>query len=243
MTLGFLFKKKINDTEYGVGWLPLGGYVKISGMIDESMDKEQMKKNPEPWEFRSKPAWQRLIIMIGGVFVNLILGIFIYSMTLYAYGDKYLPNKNIKDGLWCVDELANELGFRNGDKVVSTDGVSVERYSDVLEKIITSKKVVVERSGGFVTLEMPADLIERFLENESKLILFPRIPVVVNTILEGSNAELAGLKQNDIILSVNGAPSVYFDQFKELLSSFSDQEVELKINRNGEEKKNNSKSL
>ena len=141
-------------------------------MIDESMDKEQMKKNPEPWEFRSKPAWQRLIIMIGGVFVNLILGIFIYSMTLYAYGDKYLPNKNIKDGLWCVDELANELGFRNGDKVVSTDGVSVERYSDVLEKIITSKKVVVERSGGFVTLEMPADLIERFLENESKLILF-----------------------------------------------------------------------
>ena len=232
-----LLKKKINDTEYGIGWLPLGGYVKISGMIDESMDKEQMKKNPEPWEFRSKPAWQRLIIMIGGVFVNLILGVFIYSMTLFSYGDKYLPNKNIKDGLWCVDELANELGFKNGDKVISADGVSVERYSDVLEKIITSEKVVVERNGSYVALEMPADLIERFLENENKLILFPRIPVVINSVLEGSNAELAGLKQNDIVLSVNGAPSIYFDQFKGLLSSFADQEVELKIRRNGEEKR------
>jgi len=232
-----LFKKKINGTEYGVGWLPLGGYVKISGMIDESMDKEQMKKSPEPWEFRSKPAWQRLIIMIGGVFVNLVLGIFIYSMTLYSYGDKYLPNKNIKDGLWCVDELANELGFKNGDKVISADGIYVERYSDVLEKIITSKEVVVERAGSFLTLEMPADLIERFLENENKLILFPRIPVVINTVLEGSNAELAGLKQNDIVVAVNGAPSIYFDQFKEQLLSYANQEVELKIKRNGEEKK------
>ena len=231
-----LFKKKINGTEYGVGWLPLGGYVKISGMIDESMDKEQMKKSPEPWEFRSKPAWQRLVIMIGGVFVNLILGVFIYSMTLYCYGDKYLPNKNIKDGLWCVDGLANELGFKNGDKIVSADGVSVDRYSDILEKVITSKEVVVERGGGFITLEMPIDLIDQFLKNENKLILFPRIPVVINSVLEGSNAELAGLKQNDIILSVNGTPSFYFDQFKELLYSYSDQVVELKIARKGEEK-------
>ena len=231
-----LFKKKINGTEYGVGWLPLGGYVKISGMIDESMDKEQMKKSPEPWEFRSKPAWQRLVIMIGGVFVNLILGVFIYSMTLYCYGDKYLPNKNIKDGLWCVDGLANDLGFKNGDKIVSADGVSVNRYSDILEKVITSKKVVVERGGGFITLEMPVDLIDQFLKNENKLILFPRIPVVINSVLEGSNAELAGLKQNDIILSVNGTPSFYFDQFKELLYSYSDQVVELKIARKGEEK-------
>ena len=231
-----LFKKKINGTEYGVGWLPLGGYVKISGMIDESMDKEQMKKSPEPWEFRSKPAWQRLVIMIGGVFVNLILGIFIYSMTLYCYGDKYLPNKNIKDGLWCVDGLANDLGFKNGDKIVSADGVSVDRYSDILEKVITSKKVVVEMGGGFITLEMPVDLIDQFLKNENKLILFPRIPVVINSVLEGSNAELAGLKQNDIILSVNGTPSFYFDQFKELLYSYSDQVVELKIARKGEEK-------
>ena len=101
-----VFKKKIGDTEYGVGWLPLGGYVKIAGMIDESMDKEQMKKEPESWEFRSKPAWQRLIIMLGGVAVNFLLGIFIYSMTLYAYGDKYLPNQSLSNGVWCVDDMA-----------------------------------------------------------------------------------------------------------------------------------------
>ena len=113
-----IVKKKIGGTEYGIGWLPLGGYVKISGMIDESMDKDQMKKPPEPWEFRAKPAWQRLIIMLGGVFVNLILGVFIYSMTLFVYGDKYLSNNNLTDGVWFTDGFALELGFQNGDKIV-----------------------------------------------------------------------------------------------------------------------------
>ena len=113
------FKTKIGNTEYGIGWLPLGGYVKIAGMIDESMDKEQMALPPQPWEFRSKPAWQRLIIMLGGVTVNLFLGIFIYSMTLYTYGDKYLPIENMEDGIWCTDELATNLGFQNGDKIIS----------------------------------------------------------------------------------------------------------------------------
>ena len=116
-----VFKKKIGDTEYGIGWLPLGGYVKIAGMIDESMDKEQMKKEPESWEFRSKPAWQRLVIMLGGVAVNFLLGIFIYSMTLYAYGDKYLPNQSLSNGVWCVDDMAYSLGFENGDKIISID--------------------------------------------------------------------------------------------------------------------------
>ena len=111
-----IVKKKVGDTEYGIGWLPLGGYVKISGMIDESMDKDQMKKPIEPWEFRAKPTWQRLIIMLGGVTVNLLLGIFIYSMTLYVYGDKYLPNEKLIDGVWCVSKAANDLGFENGDK-------------------------------------------------------------------------------------------------------------------------------
>ena len=113
-----IFKKKVGETEYGVGWLPLGGYVKIAGMIDESMDKEQMKKPPQDWEFRAKPAWQRLIIMTGGVIVNLLLGVFIYSMTLYTYGDKFLSNKNLVDGVWCVDKLSSELGFSTGDKII-----------------------------------------------------------------------------------------------------------------------------
>ena len=152
-------KKKIGDTEYGIGWLPLGGYVKISGMIDESMDKEQMEKPAESWEFRAKPAWQRLIIMLGGVTVNLFLGIFIYSMTLYTYGDKYLPNENIKDGLWCTDDLATEIGFKSGDKIISADGVLVDRYSDILEKVITSKVITVLRGEEEVELSMPIDLM------------------------------------------------------------------------------------
>ena len=140
-----VFKKKVGDTEYGIGWLPLGGYVKIAGMIDESMDKEQMKKEPESWEFRSKPAWQRLIIMLGGVAVNFLLGIFIYSMTLYAYGDKYLPNQSLSNGVWCVDDMAYSLGFENGDKIISIDNKKPERFSSILESLLLGSEVLIDR--------------------------------------------------------------------------------------------------
>ena len=230
-----VIKKKIGGTEYGIGWLPLGGYVKISGMIDESMDKEQMKKPAESWEFRAKPAWQRLIIMLGGVTVNLFLCIFIYSMTLYAYGDKYLPNENIKDGIWCTDDLAKELGFKNGDKVISADGVLVERYSEILEKVITSKTITVIREEEKVELEMPIDLIDKFLNNETKLILYPRIPTVVSRVETGSNAEIGGLQKKDIIKSVNGTSYTYFDEFKTALSAHTSEAIDLVVDRGGEE--------
>ena len=230
-----LVKKKIGGTEYGIGWLPLGGYVKISGMIDESMDKEQMKKPSESWEFRAKPAWQRLIIMLGGVTVNLFLGIFIYSMTLYTYGDKYLPNENIKDGIWCTDDLATEIGFKNGDKVISADGVLVERYSDILEKVITSKIITVMRGEKEVELMMPIDLIDKFLNNETKLILYPRIPTVVSRIEKGSNAEIGGLQKKDIIKAVNGISYTYFDEFKTALNSNTSETIEVVVDRGGEE--------
>ena len=229
-------KKKIGGTEYGIGWLPLGGYVKIAGMIDESMDKEQLKKKPEDWEFRAKPAWQRLIIMLGGVVVNLLLGVFIYSMTLYVYGDKYLPNKNIVDGIWCVDDLATSLGFENGDKIISGDGVEIERYSEILETVITSKTILVERDGVEKTLEMPIDLIDQFINNPNKLILYPRVPVIVNTVSTASNAEKAGLQKNDIIISVNGARCDYFDQFKVFLLENTGKNIILEIVREGENK-------
>jgi len=228
-------KKKIGGTEYGIGWLPLGGYVKISGMIDESMDKEQMKKPAESWEFRAKPAWQRLIIMLGGVTVNLFLGIFIYSMTLYTYGDKYLPNENIKDGIWCTDDLAKEIGFKNGDKVISADGVLVERYSDILEKVITSKIITVMRDEKEVELVMPIDLIDKFLNNETKLILYPRIPTVVSRVEKGSNAEIGGLQKKDIIKAVNGISYTYFDEFKKALNTHTSEAIELVVDRDGEE--------
>jgi len=228
-------KKKIGDTEYGIGWLPLGGYVKISGMIDESMDKEQMEKPAESWEFRAKPAWQRLIIMLGGVTVNLFLGIFIYSMTLYTYGDKYLPNENIKDGIWCTDDLATEIGFKSGDKIISADGVLVERYSDILEKVITSKVITVLRGEEEVELIMPIDLIDKFLNNKTKLILYPRIPTIVSRVEKGSNAEIGGLQKKDIIKAVNGISYSYFDEFKEALNTHISDTIDVMVDRGGKE--------
>src|SRR6185295_15209594 len=126
-----LFKFKKGDTEYGIGWLPLGGYVKISGMIDESMDKEQMKQPPQPWEFRAKPAWQRLIVMVGGVTMNVILGIAVYTFILLHYSEKYLPPENMKDGIYAYD-LGKEVGLQTGDKIVSYNGEKVDRFEELL---------------------------------------------------------------------------------------------------------------
>jgi len=229
-----VLKKKIGDTEYGVGWLPLGGYVKISGMIDESMDKEQMKKPAKPWEFRAKPSWQRLIIMLGGVTVNLLLGIFIYSMTLYVYGEKYLPNKNLTNGVWCVSDLADDLGFENGDKFMAADGKKIERFSDVVEKIILSKIITVERNGVQTEIEMPADVIDRFLGNEKQLLFYPRIPSVVSSIQENSAAEKAGLKKNDILVGINKQKVKYHDEVKTVLGKNKGRDVLLTVERNGE---------
>jgi len=226
-------KKKIGDTEYGIGWLPLGGYVKISGMIDESMDKEQMEKPAESWEFRAKPAWQRLIIMLGGVTVNLFLGIFIYSMTLYTYGDKYLPIENMKDGVH-ADEMATTLGFKTGDKIISADGFKIDRYSDILESIITSRTILVERNGAETELTMPIDLIDQFLNNPSRLIL-KRTPTIVSGVEKGSNAEIGGLQKRDIIKAVNGISYSYFDEFKKALSRHTSDTIEVMVDREGKD--------
>ena len=150
-----IFKKKIGETVYGIGWIPLGGYVKISGMIDESMDTEQLKEEPKPWEFRSKPAWQRLIIMLGGVFVNFILGIFIYIMLMYSYGEKYLPNENVTDGVWVQDSLAVRLGLQNGDKILSVDGEKIKKFSDITIEFINGNNYTIERNGLPIKKELP----------------------------------------------------------------------------------------
>jgi regulator of sigma E protease len=154
-----LFKKKIGETVYGIGWLPLGGYVKISGMVDESMDKEQMAQPPQPWEFRSKPAWQRLIVMIGGVTVNVILGVLIYWGILFVYGESYLPTKNVKYGIM-VDSLAMEMGLRNGDKILTLDGKEVEDFSKIPMEIVLEgvKVVTVEREGQAVEVPVSDDM-------------------------------------------------------------------------------------
>ena len=230
-----LFKKKIGDTEYGVGWLPLGGYVKIAGMIDESMDKEQMKKAAEPWEFRAKPAWQRLIIMLGGVVVNLILGVFIYSMTLYTYGDKYLSNNSLSDGLWCVDDLSADLGFKTGDKILLIEGEPVERFSSIVEKMLSAKTITIERDGGNLDISLPDNFIEKLIENDKSMLFYPRIPAIVSSFIENSNAEQSGLKINDQIIGVNNMEIKYNDEMAKALSGLKDSLVNILVNRDGEE--------
>ena len=228
-----VFKKKVGDTEYGIGWLPLGGYVKIAGMIDESMDKKQMEKEPESWEFRSKPAWQRLIIMLGGVAVNFLLGIFIYSMTLYAYGDKYLPNQSLSNGVWCVDDMAYSLGFENGDKIISIDNKKPERFSSILESLLLGSEVLIDRGGSLINMSLPKDFAKQLIENQPSMMFYPRIPAIVKEVLKGSSAEKAGLLSGDKIIAVNDTETLFFDELKRSLEKYKDQNVLLTIKRQG----------
>ena len=226
-----LFKAKKGYTEYGIGWLPLGGYVKISGMIDESMDKEAMKKPPQPYEFRAKPAWQRLLIMLGGVTVNLILGFLIYSAVLFATGEKYLPNENIKDGLWVTDSLMMDMGMQNGDKVVSVDGESVKKYSDIMPKLLNGGNVTIKRDGKTKKINLPENFAGQLVDNESMMVLYPRIPFFIQNVPDSSVNSNAGLKPKDKVLAINGDSITYFDQVTERLKQNSGDSINLLIER------------
>ena len=230
-----LVKKKIGDTEYGIGWLPLGGYVKISGMIDESMDKEQMQKPPESWEFRAKPTWQRLIIMLGGVTVNLLLGIFIYAMVLFAYGSKYLPNENVTDGIWCVSPLAKDLGFETGDKIIAVDDNKPIVFSSVFESLLYAKTVTIVRNGITKQLVLPTDFIAQLLESEERILFAPRIPTIISGFTANSNAKNAGFEKKDRIVSINDVETKYFDQFQLELPQHKGENISVGVNRFGEE--------
>lgn len=231
-----LFKKKVGQTEYGVGWLPLGGYVKISGMIDESMDKEAMKQPPKPWEFRSKPAWQRLIIMVAGVAVNVLLAFFLFAMVLWVWGEKRLPMTSLKDGIWCVDSLADNLGFQNGDRIMSINGKPVLYFEDVLPDMLYASKVQVERHDSLQTINIPSNFIGQLVNNKSKTLFMPRFPVVVAEVPANSPAKKAGLLQKDQLLAVNGISTRYFDELKGALGQFKGKEVTVTVLRNGHPK-------
>ncbi len=227
-------KKKIGDTEYGIGWLPLGGYVKISGMIDESMDKEQMQKPAEPWEFRAKPAWQRLIIMLGGVTVNLLLGVFIYSMVLFTWGDTYLPNKNVVDGVVCSD-FAKEIGFQDGDKIITVDAEEIERFSDIFQDMVLRDEsfvVVVERDDDFIDISIGDNFIKDWKNSGKKLLFSPAVIVEIGGYTDIDNAEKAGLLKGDILLSVGDVETKYFDELRVELQNHKSKTVEISVLRN-----------
>jgi len=206
-----LFKKKIGDTEYGIGWLPLGGYVKISGMIDESMDKEQMKQPAQPWEFRSKPAWQRLLIMLGGVLVNFILALFIYTMVLFAWGESYVPADRLDYGLRFEDTF-HEMGLRDGDHVVALDGKPVEKWRTIHHDIVVNgtQVISVERDGKPIDVRVPAEMTARLLKVQ--IAMEPIVPCEVSLLVEGS-LKAAGGEVGDRIVSVNGTPVEFYYEF------------------------------
>jgi len=205
-----LLKKKIGETEYGIGWLPLGGYVKIAGMIDESMDKEQMALPPQPWEFRSKPAWQRLIIMLGGVTVNFILAIIIYIGMAFVYGNTYIANSELKDGVWVSSPVGEELGFKTGDKIIAVDGKKVEKFNDVPYSVNFAKEVTIERNGAEQAIKLPVDVLDKVMKDE-KRYLDLRIPFIVGGLDEAS-PNINNLEKGDVLLSIDGKKMRYADE-------------------------------
>jgi len=237
-----LFKKKVGDTEYGVGWLPLGGYVKISGMIDESMDTDQMKKEPQPWEFRSKPAWQRLIIMLGGVTVNVILAFVIYSFSLVIWGEKYLPSEKATYGIHC-DSLALAAGFQEGDMIYSIDNKVVERFAsesgalhpEVIERLILddAKLVTVTRGGVMVDVPFTEEVKSQVL---AKTKLFtPNIPFIIDGFSETSVMQSAGAEVGDKILKINNEDMSYAGDVMQYTPTLKGDTASVLVDRGGEE--------
>ncbi|MCB0476606.1 MAG: RIP metalloprotease RseP [Crocinitomicaceae bacterium] len=233
-----LWKKKIGETEWGIGWLPLGGYVKISGMIDESMDKEQMKKPPQPWEFRSKPAWQRLIVMLGGVTVNLLLGYFIFMMILFVWGNERLEPQKMPFGIY-ADELGQEYGLKTGDKLVSLNGEKLNSFKDFRSGILLDNKteLIVERNGQEVSISLPEDIEYQMIKKDGANALFTMpIPFIVDDYPEDiqfKNAQEAGILPGDSIVGVNNQATPYFQDFSLALKDKAGEKISVKYYREG----------
>ena len=231
-----VLKKKIGETEYGIGWLPLGGYVKISGMVDESMDKEQMAQPAQPWEFRAKPAWQRLIIMIGGVLVNVIVGIVIYSVILFSWGKEVVPSENAAYGVHC-NPLMYHYGFRDGDKILALDGEKPESFQDINKRLILDdpREVTIERYGEQMTIALPEDFGQLLVDSGIKTGAFSlRIPFVIDSVSPANPAYHAGLLKGDSIVGVNGLYTPYFQEIAKELRNNKNKVVRLHLIREGQ---------
>lgn len=228
-----IFKFKIGETEYGLGWLPLGGYVKIAGMIDESMDKEQMKKPPEPYEFRAKPAWQRLIIMLGGVIVNVLLAMIIYIFLLFTWGDQYLPTSEVNKYGIVVDSLGQELGLQTGDRILALDSAEVHNFTKIPATLLLDqvKTIQIEREGEKKTLEIPEGFLSKLAKQKSPTFINFRIPYVAGRFTETSAAKEAGMEAGDRIIAFNNQPMFFFDEYVESIPKHKGEEVKLTLVR------------
>lgn len=227
-----LFKKKIGETEWGVGWLPLGGYVKIAGMIDESMDTEQMKQEPKEWEFRSKPTWQRLIVMVGGVTVNFFLAWIIYTMLLFNNGDTYIPSDNLKYGIQ-VDSVGERLGLRSGDQILSVDGKPTKKFTDAQLRILLGDEVTVKREGKELSIPISDEGKKLIFETQGKAFLGYRTKSVLDEVVVDSEADKAGLQIGDELIEVDGKSVSYWSEFMDVIEASRGSALNLKINRKG----------
>lgn len=229
-----LFRFKKGETEYGMGWLPLGGYVKISGMIDESMDKEQMKQPPQPWEFRSKTSGQRLLIMTGGVLFNFILAMLIYVTVLYAWGETYLPTSNVKYGI-VTDSVGYSIGLKNGDKILSVDNQYIDNFMQITPDIVLNnrKSIQVERNGEVINIPIPVEFIPQMLKGKGAIE--PRTPFgpfVVTSFGKESPAKNGGMLAGDELLGIDGIRFEWYDEFQNYLSENKNNTVVLNVLRN-----------
>lgn len=231
-----LFSFKKGETEYGIGWLPLGGYVKISGMIDESLDKEQLKQPPKPYEFRSKKAWQRLLIMTGGVIFNFILALIIYVLVLYAWGETYLPTANVKYGIE-TDSTGHAIGLKNGDKVVSVDNQHIENFMQIIPDILLNdrKSIQVERNGEIINIPIPPEYIPKLLKGKGYIdVRTPFRPFVISKFGKESPARTAGVMEGDELTGIADSTFEYYDEFQNYLLQNRNKTVILNILRQNE---------
>ena len=229
-----LFKFKKGDTTYGLGWLPFGGYCKIAGMVDESMDKAQMKEEPKEWEYRSKTLGQRFLIISGGVIFNFILALFIYSAMLYTWGESYLPVKNAHYGIYC-DSTALSLGLQNGDKVVSIDGKAPERFNDIVADIVINeaKTIIVNRKGKEVTISIPDNFNRKIIANQNAMFIIEFIPFYIDSVMPGTPAYKAQLRKDDQVVGIDSIPTPSFIDFVKTVQNYKDKKVHLQVIRNG----------
>ena len=228
-----LFKKKIGETVYGIGWLPLGGYVKIAGMIDESMDTEAMKEEPKEWEFRSKPAWQRLIIMLGGVTVNFILAVIIYVGLAFTYGDEYVPADSLKDGFLVTEKtLGDKLGVQTGDNIIAVDGNKIEKFRNILPEIVYGETMTIVRDGRTFDQEIPVDFIATLSEDRDKVrFLSYRQPFIIKKVSKGSFNQGVDFQEDDEVIKINGTAVTYVDEVKPKLEENKGKQIAVTVQR------------